>query len=290
MWRQIKSGAWLTRERLRVYPLILLAISIAAAMIWIALADGVIDRNERPLGTDFSNVWVAGRLVLDGQPDAPFDPVRQFAAEKSCLRRSRGAVLRLALPAAVPAGRRGAGAAALRLGTLRLDCTHLAGLSHRHSRHSWATGWSDPRTRLPRRSRQSRPRPECLLDRGAAGRGPGPPRCAAGRGRRALRAPGLQAPVRAADPAGAARHLALAGHRRSRGNSARRGRDNARPVRDEGLACLCRVRRLHPLRRAGSRRHRLGEDSEPVLSRAELGRGGSRWLTQPNLLWRSRSR
>src|SRR5882672_3139061 len=83
MWRQIKSGAWLTRERLRVYPLILLAISIAAAVIWIALADGVIDRNERPLGTDFSNVWVAGRLVLDGQPDAPFDPVRQFAAEKA---------------------------------------------------------------------------------------------------------------------------------------------------------------------------------------------------------------
>jgi alpha-1,2-mannosyltransferase len=83
MWRQIKSGTWLTRERLRVYPLILLVMSIAAAVIWIALADGMIDRDERPIGTDFSNVWVAGKLVLDGQPDAPFDPVRQFAAEKA---------------------------------------------------------------------------------------------------------------------------------------------------------------------------------------------------------------
>ncbi len=82
MWRQIKSGAWLTRERLRSYPIILLAVSVIAAVIWIALADGLVDRNDKPIGTDFSNVWAAGKLVLDGQPEAPYDPVRQFAAEK----------------------------------------------------------------------------------------------------------------------------------------------------------------------------------------------------------------
>jgi Glycosyltransferase family 87 len=82
MWRQIKSGAWLTRERLRSYPLILLAVSVVAAVIWIALADGLVDRNDKPIGTDFSNVWAAGKLVLDGQPDAPYHPVRQYAAEK----------------------------------------------------------------------------------------------------------------------------------------------------------------------------------------------------------------
>ena len=82
MWRHIKSGAWLTRERLRAYPLILLAVSVVAAVIWIALADGLVDRNDKPIGTDFSNVWAAGKLVLDGQPDAPYDPVRQYAAEK----------------------------------------------------------------------------------------------------------------------------------------------------------------------------------------------------------------
>ena len=82
MWGQIKSGAWLTPERLRNYSLILLAVSAVAAVIWIALADGLVDRNDKPIGTDFSNVWAAGKLVLDGQPDAPFDPVRQYAAEK----------------------------------------------------------------------------------------------------------------------------------------------------------------------------------------------------------------
>src|SRR5262245_9294725 len=83
MWRQVKSGAWLTRERLRAYPLILLAAFIAATVIWIALADGLIDRNGQPIGTDFSNVWAAGRLALDGAPDAPYDIARQHAAEKA---------------------------------------------------------------------------------------------------------------------------------------------------------------------------------------------------------------
>src|SRR5262245_42928530 len=81
MWRQIKSGAWLTRERLYRYPLIVLVLSLTAAVIWIALADGLIDRNGKPIGTDFSNVWAAGNLVLQGEPAAPYDPVRQHAAE-----------------------------------------------------------------------------------------------------------------------------------------------------------------------------------------------------------------
>src|SRR5271166_888835 len=85
MWRQIKSGAksgaWLTRERLRHYPRILLAVSLAAAAIWLALADGLIDRNGKPIGTDFSNVWAAGNLVLGGEPAAPYDLARQQAAE-----------------------------------------------------------------------------------------------------------------------------------------------------------------------------------------------------------------
>ena len=81
MWRQVKSGEWLTRQRLHHYPLILLAVSLIAAALWVAVADGLIDRNGKPIGSDFSNVWAAGNLVLKGQPDAPFDLVRQHAAE-----------------------------------------------------------------------------------------------------------------------------------------------------------------------------------------------------------------
>lgn len=40
-----------------------------------ATSDGRIDRAGRPLGTDFSQVWVAGKFVLEGHPETPFDPV-----------------------------------------------------------------------------------------------------------------------------------------------------------------------------------------------------------------------
>ena len=82
MWGGIKTGNWLTPARLRDYPIILLAISLLAAIVWIALADGLIDRQGKPIGTDFSNVWAAGRLVLAAEPEKPYDPVRQHAAEQ----------------------------------------------------------------------------------------------------------------------------------------------------------------------------------------------------------------
>jgi alpha-1,2-mannosyltransferase len=81
MWQVVSSGAWLTRERLRAYPLILLTAVIIASAIWIALANNGIDRNGKPIGTDFSNVWAAGTLVLKGKAAAPYDPAAQHAAE-----------------------------------------------------------------------------------------------------------------------------------------------------------------------------------------------------------------
>jgi hypothetical protein len=59
----------------------LISLSVIAAAIWVGLSDGLVDRNGEPIGTDFSNVWAAGKLVLGGEPAAPYDPVRQHAAE-----------------------------------------------------------------------------------------------------------------------------------------------------------------------------------------------------------------
>jgi len=82
MWQQIRVGGWLTRQRVHGYSAILLAVAVLASVIWIALANGLVDRNDKPIGTDFSNVWAAGKLVLDGRPEAPYDPVLQHAAER----------------------------------------------------------------------------------------------------------------------------------------------------------------------------------------------------------------
>jgi alpha-1,2-mannosyltransferase len=63
-WRklplQLRSGRWLTASRIRIYSWMLLCIAASAMAGWIALSDGLIDRNDKPLGTDFSNVYAAG--------------------------------------------------------------------------------------------------------------------------------------------------------------------------------------------------------------------------------------
>jgi hypothetical protein len=42
----------------------------------------VIDRNGKPIGTDFSNIYAAGRLTLEGKPADAYDPALQHAAEQ----------------------------------------------------------------------------------------------------------------------------------------------------------------------------------------------------------------
>jgi alpha-1,2-mannosyltransferase len=79
----LRSGAWLTRERLRLVAFALLAAFVLGAGFLIATSNGLNDRFGRPLGTDFSNVYAAGTYVLDGEPGAPFDPPRQFAREQA---------------------------------------------------------------------------------------------------------------------------------------------------------------------------------------------------------------
>src|ERR1035437_2146167 len=79
----LRTGAWLTRERMRLVALALLAAFVLGAGFLIATSNGLNDRFGRPLGTDFSNVYAAGSYVLERQPTAPFAPARQFAREQA---------------------------------------------------------------------------------------------------------------------------------------------------------------------------------------------------------------
>ncbi len=79
----LRSGAWLTRERMRLVAFALLAAFVLGAGFLIATSDGLNDRFGRPLGTDFSNVYAAGTYVLDGEAAAPFYPDKQFAREQA---------------------------------------------------------------------------------------------------------------------------------------------------------------------------------------------------------------
>lgn len=68
-----RSGDWLTPERLRAYALMLLLISAATTAAVIATSHGGQGPNNLPLGSDFSQVWVAGKEAAAGNPEAPWD-------------------------------------------------------------------------------------------------------------------------------------------------------------------------------------------------------------------------
>ena len=82
-WQGLRSGEWLTPARARGYSLILLGICTLAIAGWIAVSDGLIDRNGKPLGTDFSNVYAAGSLTWQGRPAEAYQPALQHAEEKA---------------------------------------------------------------------------------------------------------------------------------------------------------------------------------------------------------------
>jgi hypothetical protein len=78
----LRSGAWLTRERIRLVAVAILFVSIVGLSYLLITANGVVDMQGRPLGTDFSSFYAAGTHVLDGNPEAPFDLARQHAREQ----------------------------------------------------------------------------------------------------------------------------------------------------------------------------------------------------------------
>jgi len=79
----LRSGDWLTLERMRLWALAVLVAAAGGLVYLAATSDGLIDYQGRPLGTDFSNVYAAGTYVLEGQPAAAFDPRLQHAREQS---------------------------------------------------------------------------------------------------------------------------------------------------------------------------------------------------------------
>jgi alpha-1,2-mannosyltransferase len=78
----LKSGAWLTRERVRGYSLVFLTMFVLAIGVFVSLSDGLNDYFGRPLGTDFSNVYAAGVLVHAQRTGDPYDPIKQHDTEK----------------------------------------------------------------------------------------------------------------------------------------------------------------------------------------------------------------
>jgi alpha-1,2-mannosyltransferase len=78
----LRGGAWLTLGRARLWAVAVLFASLAGLAYLVATSDSLNDYQNRPLGTDFSNIYVAGKQVLEGHSQAPLDHRLQHARAK----------------------------------------------------------------------------------------------------------------------------------------------------------------------------------------------------------------
>jgi alpha-1,2-mannosyltransferase len=77
----LRSGAFITGQRARIYACLLLA-GFALAILWLgASAHGLTDYLGRPLGTDFASFYAAGRLAMAGY--SPYDQAALQAMQQS---------------------------------------------------------------------------------------------------------------------------------------------------------------------------------------------------------------
>ncbi|MBX9772965.1 MAG: DUF2029 domain-containing protein [Xanthobacteraceae bacterium] len=78
----LRTGDWLTRERMRRVALAALFISVIVVVALVAKSDGYLDWRGHPIGTDFANVYAAGTYVIEGRPEAPFDLALHYARQR----------------------------------------------------------------------------------------------------------------------------------------------------------------------------------------------------------------
>jgi alpha-1,2-mannosyltransferase len=84
----LRSGDWVTRERIRGYAILFLAISVVATLAlwtsgtWMSGA-GLLDAWGRPIGTDFANPYTAGLMALQGRAAEVYDYAAHYAEQVS---------------------------------------------------------------------------------------------------------------------------------------------------------------------------------------------------------------
>ena len=83
MIRLLRSGDWLTADRIRAVALVSLALGGLSLLWLLATSHGTLDAWGRPLGTDFSNVWTAGQMALDGRAAAAWDWAAHYQVQQA---------------------------------------------------------------------------------------------------------------------------------------------------------------------------------------------------------------
>jgi hypothetical protein len=79
----LATGTWLSRERVIRIACICALATIVSVIALFATAHGTLDYLGRPIGTDFSNVWAAGKMALDGVAAKAWSWPDHFAVQRA---------------------------------------------------------------------------------------------------------------------------------------------------------------------------------------------------------------
>ena len=83
IFASVRSGVWLTADRLRVYTILLTAASFfGVAFLWLS-GNGLLDSSGRPIGTDFANPYSAGLMAQRGESAAAYDYQMQYREQQA---------------------------------------------------------------------------------------------------------------------------------------------------------------------------------------------------------------
>ncbi len=82
MISHLQTGDFIDTPRIRRLSIIMLAFALLAVAALFATSDGMRDYQGRPLGTDFSNVYAAGRMAIEGRASEAFNPANHFARQR----------------------------------------------------------------------------------------------------------------------------------------------------------------------------------------------------------------
>lgn len=73
-WKRIlKDANWLNARRAADYPKIFLSVYVVAALLYLLASPHLIDPLGKPVGTDFMNVWAAGKMAGEGRAAGAYD-------------------------------------------------------------------------------------------------------------------------------------------------------------------------------------------------------------------------
>lgn len=80
-FRALRNADWLDQRRARAYCSILAALSLVAALGYLALSQAGLDVTGKPVGTDFASFYTASQLALAGAPEHAWNTARHADAQ-----------------------------------------------------------------------------------------------------------------------------------------------------------------------------------------------------------------